>query len=228
MVAIARAPETAKRLRDEVHAKVDLIGGWDNVQVTTVATAEDKPAEGQRLGAEAARRGTEPYEYALGLLRRSRGNVGIVGFAMSEENLERILRHQHGMVASDGGALALSGPARRGVPHPRGAGTFARVLGRYVRERGVLTLEQAVRKLSALPASRMRFGDRGALVEGSIADVVVFDAATVADRASFEDPFQYAVGIKATVVNGGVAFLDGERGPRTGRAVRPSPVVAGP
>jgi N-acyl-D-amino-acid deacylase len=222
MIAIANAPETSQRLRDEVHAKVDLIGGWDNVQVTTVTVAADKAAEGQRLGAYAAKQGAEPYEYALGLLRRSSGNVGMVGFAMSEENLERLLRHDLGMVASDGGALAVSGPARRGVPHPCGAGSFARVLGRYVRERGVLTLEQAVRKLSALPASRMRFDGRGMLAEGGIADVVVFDPATINDRATFEDPFQYAVGIKATIVNGGVAFEDGNRGPRTGRAVKPS------
>jgi N-acyl-D-amino-acid deacylase len=124
------------------------------------------------------------------------------------------------MVASDGGALAMSGPARRGVPHPRGAGSFARVLGRYVRERGALTLEQAVRKMSALPASRVKLSGRGTLVEGAFADVAVFDPATVGDRADFANPFQYAVGVKATIVNGGVAFLDGERSRRTGRALR--------
>lgn len=226
LLARAEAPETASRLREETLAKVDLIGGWDNVQVTTVATSADKAVEGQRVGRAAASAGADPYLYTLGLLRRSSGNVGMVGFAMGEENLERILRHDLGMVASDGGSLATSGPARRGVPHPRGAGSFARVLGLYVRERRVLTLEQAVRKLSALPASRVGFAGRGTLTEGGFADAVVFDPDTIIDRATFEDPFQYAVGIKATVVNGGVAFEDGTRGARTGRAVSPGAMQA--
>ncbi len=213
-------PTVAGRIRAETLAKVQLIGGWDNVQVTSVVAAADKPAEGRRLGAWAAERGEEPYAAAVTLLRRSGGNVGMVGFAMSEANLERILRHEWSMVCSDGGALAVSGPARRGVPHPRGAGTFARVLGRYVRERGTLTLEQAVRKMSALPASRLRLADRGLLAPGQRADIAVFDPTSVADRATFEDPFHYAVGVKATLVNGGVALLDGERGPGTGRAIR--------
>ncbi len=222
LIARTETAATAPRLREEVEAKVDLIGGWNSVQVTTVAVPEDRSVEGQRLGADALSRGLDPYEHAVGLLKRSRGNVGMVGFAMSEANLERLLKHPLGMVASDGGALATSGPARRGVPHPRGAGSFARVLGLYVRERGVLSLEEAVRKLSALPASRVRLDGRGTLAEGNFADVVVFDAARVRDQATFEDPFQYAVGIKATIVNGGIAYLDGARGPRTGRAIRPA------
>ncbi len=213
-------PPVAERIRAETLAKIDLIGGWDNVQVTSVIAERDKPAEGRRLGAWAGERGVEPFEAAVALLRRSGGNVGMVGFAMSESNLERILQHEWSMVCSDGGALAVSGPARRGVPHPRGAGAFARVLGRYVRERGTLTLEQAVRKMSALPASRLRLADRGLLAPGQRADIAVFHPETVSDRATFENPFQYAVGVKATIVNGGVAFLDGERGPGTGRALR--------
>ena len=213
-------PATAARVRTETLDKVALIGGWENVQVTSVAAPEDKAAEGKRLGSWAAERGEDAYALTVAMLRRNRGDVGMIGFAMSEENLERILRQEWGMVASDGGSLATSGPAHRGVPHPRGAGSFARVLGRYVRERKVLTLEQGVRKCSALPASRMRITDRGALAEGLYADVAVFDPDTIADRADFADPFQYAVGVKATLVNGGIAFLDGERGPRAGRAVR--------
>ena len=213
-------PEVAARIRTETLAKVDLIGGWGNVQVTSVSAAEDKAAEGKRMDAFARERGAEPYALAVAMLQRNRGNVGMIGFAMSEANLERILQHPWGMVASDGGSLATSGPARRGVPHPRGAGSFARVLGRYVRERKTLTLEQAVRKLSALPASRVRLAGRGTLVEGAFADVAVFDADTVIDRADFSDPFQYAVGFKATVVNGVLALLDGERGARSGRALR--------
>lgn len=212
--------EAAARIRTEALGRVELIGGWGNVQITSVSAAEDKGAEGKRMDAWARERGEEPYALAVAMLRRNRASVGMIGFAMSEANLERILQHPWGMVASDGSSLATSGPARRGVPHPRGAGSFARVLGRYVRERKALTLEQAVRKMSALPASRMKLAGRGTLAVGAFADVAVFDPGTVIDVADFSDPFQYARGFKATVVNGGVAFLDGERGARTGRALR--------
>jgi N-acyl-D-amino-acid deacylase len=168
--------------------------------------------------------GSDPYEMTVNLLRRSKGGVGMVGFAMSEDNLARILAHPLGMVCSDGGSYAVEGPTRRGSPHPRGLGTFARVLGRYVREKKVLTLEQAISKMSGFPASRLRLVDRGRLRPGAAADVVVFDPARVEDKATFEDPFRYAVGVSAVVVNGVVALRDGERtaGNGAGQAVRPS------
>jgi N-acyl-D-amino-acid deacylase len=173
------------------------------------------------LGAWAASRGADPYDAAVALLRNNRGSVGMLGFAMSEGNLDRILAHPRGMVASDGAAVAVAGPARRGHPHPRGLGTFPRVLARQVREREALTLPQAIRKMTSMPADRVRLTDRGRLRAGAAADVVVFDPATVEDRATFADPFQYPVGIKGVVVNGSVALLDGERGgARTGRALR--------
>ena len=146
----------------------------------------------------------------------------MVGFAMSEDNLQRILAHPRGMVSSDGGAYAVDGAARRGHPHPRALGTFPRVLAHQVRERRALTLAQAIHKMTGFPASRVRLADRGRLAPGMAGDAVVFDPATVADRASFADPFQYPVGVKAVVVNGGVALLDGERtAARHGRVVRP-------
>ena len=214
---------TGGRVRAETLAKVELIGGWDNVMIASVSAAEDKGAEGARLGTYAAGRNTDPYQMAVGLLRRNRGSVGMVGFAMSEENLDRILAHPRGMVCSDGGAYAISGPARSGHPHPRGLGSFPRIIARYVRERRALTLPQAINKMTALPASRLRITDRGRLAIGLAGDVVVFDPATIADRATFAEPFQYPVGIKAVVVNGTVALLDDERGAKhAGRSVRPA------
>ena len=215
-------PATSARVRSETLAKVDLIGGWDNVMIASVNVAADKPAEGARVGTFAKGKGADPYEFTVELLRRNRGSVGMVGFAMSEENLDRILAHPRGMVCSDGGAYAISGPARDGHPHPRGLGSFPRIIARYVRERRALTLPQAINKMTGLPASRLRLTDRGTLAAGMAADVVVFDPATIADRATFAEPFQYPVGIKAVVVNGDVALLDGERGVyRSGRSVRP-------
>jgi len=213
-------PATAPRIRRETLGKVDLIGGWDNVLVASVRAAEDRAAEGKRLGAYAKSLGQDPYDVTVALLRRNALNVGMVGFAMSEENLDRILAHPMGMVCSDGGAYAVDGPTRRGTPHPRGLGSFPRVLGRYVRERKALTLEQAIHKMSALPASRLGITDRGRIKVGLAADLVVFDPATVADRATYEQPFQYPVGIAAVVVNGGVALDREARGAGTGKGIR--------
>jgi N-acyl-D-amino-acid deacylase len=219
------APEMGERLRAAAVAKVESIGGWDNVMVSAVAHAADRAAEGQRLGSYAAALGASPYETAVGLLQRSRGDVGMVGFAMSEDNLVRLIAHPLWMAASDGSAVALEGAARRGHPHPRSLGTFSRVLGVYVREKKVLTLEQAIHKLSGFPASRVRLKDRGLLAPGMAADVVVFDPGSVADRATYTHPFAYATGIHAVLVNGTVALRDGERGAhRAGRPLRATAV----
>jgi N-acyl-D-amino-acid deacylase len=209
------------RINAETLAKVELIGGWDNVQVSGVRSEEDRAAEGQRLARYAQSIGRDPYETAVALLKRNRGSVNMVGFAMSEENLERILAHPLGMVCSDGGAFAIEGTARRGHPHPRGLGTFPRVLAKYVRERKALTLAQAINKMTALPAARVHLRDRGRLTQGLAADVVVFDPARVTDRATFDAPFQYPDGVTAVVLNGTIQLRDGQRSAsRTGRGLR--------
>jgi N-acyl-D-amino-acid deacylase len=211
----------APRIKAETLAKVELIGGWDNVQVSGVRSDEDRAAEGQRLGRYAQSLGKDAYDVAVALLQRNRGSVNMVGFAMSEENLERILAHPLGMVCSDGGAFAIEGPARRGFPHPRGLGTFPRVLGKYVRERKALTLPQAINKMTALPASRVKLRDRGRLTKGLAADVVVFDPARITDRATFDQPFQYPEGIACVVLNGTIQLREGQRiEKRAGRALR--------
>ena len=213
----------AARIRTEALEKVELIGGWDNVLIASVRAPEDRAAEGKRLGTYAKSLGAEPYALAVDLLKRNNLNVGMVGFAMSEENLDRILAHPQGMVCSDGGSYAVDGPTRRGSPHPRGLGTFPRVLARYVRERKALTLEQAIHKMSAYPASRVGITDRGRLAVGLAADVVVFDAEAVADTATYEQPFQYPVGIRTVLVNGVVALHDGAReGEGKGHSLKPS------
>ena len=119
------------------------------------------------------------------------------------------------------GAKAPYGPMGQGKPHPRAYGTFPRVLGRYVRELGVLTLEEAVRKMTSLPAGKLGIPGRGVLAENAFADVVVFDPATVADRATFTDPHQYPAGIPYVIVNGVVTVEDGEHtGALAGRVLR--------
>ena len=214
---------TAARIRAETLGDVELVGGWHNILLTDVEAPADRDAVGKRLDEWAAARGLEPYDAAATLLRNSGGDVGTVVFAMSERNCERFLAHPQAMVCSDGGAFALDGPARTGHPHPRGLGTFPRVLGRYVRERKVLTLAQAVHKMTGAPARRLRLADRGRLAVGAAADLVVFDPATVLGQATFEEPFQYPVGIPAVVVNGAIALRDGERvGTGAGKGLRPA------
>jgi N-acyl-D-amino-acid deacylase len=220
------APDTADRIRAATLGKVEKLAGWNSVMISGVANPADRDAEGQRLGDYAAKVGQDPYAVTVALLQRSHTDVGTVVFAMSEDNLQRFLAHPLGMVCSDGGAFALEGPARRGHPHPRGLGSFPRVLGRYVRETKTLTLESAIHKLSGFAASRLGLTDRGRLAPRMAADVVVFDPATVADRATFAEPFQYPQGIDVVVVNGAVALRDGQRsGSRRGRALRPSGVT---
>ena len=214
-------PATAARIERETRAKIELLGGWDNVQVTSVRSAADRSAEGQRLGAWAQHQGMEPYAALLGLITRNDARVDMAGFAMSEENLERILAHPQSMVCGDGGAFAKDGPTHRGSPHPRGAGSFPRVLGRYVRERKVLTMPEAIRRFTSVPADRCKLYGRGRIVVGAFADVTVFDASRIADAATFERPFQYPVGIPLVIVNGRVALRDGQRSrTHAGRAIR--------
>ena len=215
-------PATADTIRREALGKVALVGGWDKVLLSNLRAPQDSDAIGKRLDAWARARGLEPYDAAVTLLRNSSTAVSTVVFAMSEDNLERFLAHPQAMVCSDGGAVAVSGPARVGHPHPRGLGTFPRVLGRYVRERKILPLETAIHKMTGMPAAKLRLGRRGRISTGAPADLVVFDPQRVIDKATFEDPFQYPEGISVVVVNGTVALREGQHaGAGTGKALAP-------
>ena len=147
------------------------------------------------------------------------GSCSGVFHAMDEDDLLRIMRHPATMIASDG-TVTIFGSA---APHPRSYGTFVRVLGVYVREKKVLTLEDAVRKMSSFPAARIGLSDRGVLKPGMKADIAVFDPATVRDMATFEKPHQYAAGVPHVIVNGQVVY---ENGAMT--AARPGRVLYGP
>ena len=211
------------RLRTETEAKVSLIGGWDNVLVASAPAGSDQAAVGKRLGAYARERNADPYLTTVALIQSHKGQTGMVGFAMSEENVERGLAHPLSSICSDGSAVAIDGPTRRGRPHPRSVGTFPRVLGRYVRERKALTLEDAIRKMTSRPAGRVKLADRGRIVVGMAADLVAFDPATVMDKSTFDDPFQYPVGIELVMVNGEIALNKGRRtDARTGAGLRPA------
>lgn len=200
--------------------KVALLGSWDAVQISSTRTQGNAYARGRRLGALAQERGEDPFALAVRLIVEERNSVGMIGFGMSEENTAEFLAHPLGMVCSDGGAYAPYGALSGGSPHPRGYGTFPRLIGHYVRSRA-LSLELAVHKVTSLPARKLGLTDRGEIRPGACADLVAFDPTTVADQATFEDPHQYPVGIPLVVVNGRVTLRDGEQtGERAGRSVR--------
>ena len=217
------APEQRARIVSEIAGRIENDrGGGDPKNVVMASCGFDASLAGKNLAELTAARGvpvtfSTAAETAIDLQRK--GGCSAIYHAIDERDLERILRFPFTMIASDGG-IPMFG---QDVPHPRNYGTFARVLGRYVRERKVLTLEDAIRRMSSLPASRFRIFDRGLLRPGMKADVAVFDPATVADKADFAQPHQYAQGFRHVLVNGKPVLQDGKM-----TAERPGRVLYGP
>ena len=184
-------------------------GGGDPKNIVIAGCGWDRSLAGKNLGEVARIRGMEPTienaaEAALWIVEK--GGCSGIFHAISEDDLERILKHPATMIGSDG-EIPIFGQAH---PHPRSYGTFARVLAVYVREKKTITLEEAVRKMTSFPASRLRLPDRGVLRVGMKADIAVFDPARVRDAATFEKPHQYAEGFSTVIVNGRVVF-DGSK-----------------
>jgi dihydroorotase/N-acyl-D-amino-acid deacylase len=195
-------------------------GGGDPKNVVLAECPFDRSLAGRNLAEVTAARGREANienaaETAIEL--QQQGGCAAIYHAMSEEDVERILRSPLTMVASDGGIPAFGD----GVPHPRSYGTFARVLGRYCREKALLSLEEAVRKMTSFPAARIRLMDRGLVRPGMAADIAVFDPARVIDRADFLKPHQYAEGFVHVLVGGQLVLRDGRMtGALPGRVLR--------
>lgn len=200
---------------------LDGRGGGDPRNIMVSRCDWNAALAGKRLDDVAVERGRsrsveDAADTALWLVEN--GDCGGIYFAISEDDIQRVLRHPASMVASDGQVVLFG----RATPHPRSYGTFARVLGRYVRELGTLSLEEAVRKMSSYPAQRIGLLDRGVLREHMKADIVIFDPETIRDAATFEQPHQYAQGVSTVVINGQVAF---EKGTIT--AARPGRILYG-
>ena len=195
-------------------------GGGDLRRVQLARVPWEPELEGKTLYDWALQRGlpTTPETGATLVIEAvRRGGASAIYHVLDEADVERIMRHPQTMIASDG---RLTRPGE-GHPHPRWYGTFPRVLGRYVRERGVLTLEEAIYKMTGQPAARLGLRDRGRIEEGLWADVVVFDPETVVDRSTFEHPHQYPDGIETVIVNGVVVVEDGQyTGVRAGKVLR--------
>jgi N-acyl-D-amino-acid deacylase len=192
-----------------VNNEVQSTGGWHGVMVAAVNKAEDKQYEGKRMDEVANTMHTDPVNALCNLLVNEGGTAYGIFFGMSEPDVELIMKQPWVGVGSDGAAVS---PAMvfAGKPHPRFYGTFPRVLGVYVRERHVLTLADAVRKMTSLPAHITGLKDRGLLAPGMAADITIFNPQTVSDKATFENPLQYPVGIPYVIVNGVVVINHGE------------------
>ncbi|MEL6192367.1 MAG: D-aminoacylase [Bacteroidota bacterium] len=176
---------------------------------------------GKSLAAVAVERGTSPEETAMDLVIEDKSRVGTVYFLMSEENVKKKMQLPWMSFCSDAGSLAPEGNFLKSNPHPRAYGNFARLLGKYVRDEQVIPMEEAIYKLSGLPASNLKLKKRGLLQEGYFADVVIFDPATIQDHATFDEPHQYATGVIHVFVNGRQVLKDGEHtGLKSGRVVR--------
>jgi N-acyl-D-amino-acid deacylase len=223
-----RDPAVRRKVMEEMRTPTNA---WENLMLLTgspervilVGFKADslKRHTGKTLAAVAQEYGLSPEEMAIELVIRDGSRVGTVYFLMSEDNVKRQLQLPYMSFGSDGQAMAPEGAFLKSATHPRAYGNFARVLGKYVRDEQVMPMADAVRRLSAMPAEHLGLRRRGQLAAGYHADVVVFDPATVADKATFEEPHQLAVGMRHVFVNGVAVVKDGAHtGATPGRVVR--------
>jgi N-acyl-D-amino-acid deacylase len=222
-----RDPATREKIAAEVRIDSNAwenlylaAGSPDKILLAGFKSEKLKPLTGKSLAEVAKMRGKDPIETIMDLLSEDESRIDAMYFLMSEENVRKELAKPWISFGSDEASQAPEGVFLKSNPHPRAYGNFARVLGKYARDEKVLTLPEAVRRLSALPAANLGLDHRGFVQEGMFADVVVFDPATIADRATFDKPHQYAVGMKHVFVNGVQVLKDGEHtGAKPGRAL---------
>lgn len=201
--------ELRNRMRKETLEKFKGYS-WEDLVIVDVHLDKNKGLIGKNISEAATESKQDPYEFLCDLLIEEDGDVDHVGFGMSNENTDLVLQHPLVMMGSDGSALAPYGPLSRGVPHPRNYGAFPRFLGHYVREKNILSLTEAIKKITSMPAAKMRLQDRGSIKEGNFADLVVFDPQTITDKATYTKPKQYPLGIDYVIVNGKIVIDHGK------------------
>jgi N-acyl-D-aspartate/D-glutamate deacylase len=197
-------------------------GGWEGMLLVTIRNPKYKQFEGKRMSEVIKTMDKSPLDALFELLVENNGSVPTVYFHHAEEDMRYALKQPFVSIGSDGTAVKTEGPLAAGNPHPRYYGTFPRVLGRYVREEKLISLEEAVRKMTSANAAKIRIYDRGLLRPGQWADVTIFNPETIIDHATFEKPHQYATGVEYVIVNGKVVL---ERGRHTG--ARPGAILYG-
>jgi N-acyl-D-amino-acid deacylase len=221
-------PKTRARVLREMRTPTDkwenlllAAGSPERVLLVGFKSAALKSLTGRTLAQVAAQRGTSPEETAMNLVVEDDSRIDAIYFLMDEANVKKNVALPWVSFCSDSESLAPEGSFLKSMPHPRAYGSFARLLGRYVREEKALPLEAAIHKLTGLPAANLRTERRGTLAPGNFADVVVFDPATIVDHATYAEPHQYATGVRHVLVNGVAVLRDGEHtGAKPGRVVR--------
>ena len=202
VIARLKNPSKAKEIANYGASRIERLGGPQNVVITSSRQERNQKYIGKNLKECAELSGMDALEFVYDLLISENLGVSIIGFAMAEDNLKLLYAHSLGMPASDGSVYSPQGTLSNSMPHPRSYGSFPRFLGTYVREQKVVDLQTAVYKMCALPASRLGIKDRGLLMPGYHADVVVFDPATVCELSTYAQPHQFNKGIEHVFVNG--------------------------
>jgi N-acyl-D-amino-acid deacylase len=228
LYARLRDPAARARIRAAIETPSDdwenlylAAGSPERVLLVEFRSEALKPLTGRSLAEVARMRARPPAEVIMDLVLEDQSRVGAVYFMMSEDNLRKQIRLPWVSFGSDAASMAPEEPFIRSSAHPRAYGNFARLLGKYVRDERIIPLEEAIRRLTSLPATNLRLTGRGTLAPGAFADIVVFDPASIADRATFEKPHQYAVGVRHVFVNGVQVLKDGEHtGAKPGRALK--------
>jgi dihydroorotase/N-acyl-D-amino-acid deacylase len=218
MLARLSDPATRERIRQDILKDTSEweniylgSGGATGVLIGSVVNRDLEGLQGKRVSEIAKEQGKDELEALFDIIAADRGQTSAIYFMMSEDDLRAALRAPFVSICTDSGARATDGPLAGSKSHPRGWGTFPRVLGRYARDERLFTLEEAVRKMTGQPAARVSLRDRGVLRAGAFADITVFDPARVRDRATFEEPNQYAEGVEYVLVNGQIEVDGGRR-----------------
>ena len=228
MIARLKDPQTRERLKREISADSKTweniylgSGGPSGILIGAVVNRELESWQGKRLSEIASDQKKDPLDALFDFIIADHGQTGAIFFMMKESDMQAALKSPFVSICTDSGARATDGPLAGSKSHPRGWGTYPRILGKYVRDEKLMPLEFAIHKMTGLPASNVGLKERGLLREGYFADLTIFDPKTVIDRATFEEPNQYPVGINFVIVNGQVEVDNGQRTPaEAGRVLR--------
>lgn len=213
-----RDKELREKIRNDIEVGIPkwqnfakTAGDWNKVVIATMSNESSKWLEGKSIAEISKLQGKDPIDTVFDLIIGENGRIQIVIEIMREEDMEKIISHKKAMIGSDSMCLSTEGILSSGKPHPRAFGTQAKVISKYVKEKGLITIEEAINRMSYLPAKRLGIDKRGLLKEGYRADIIVFDPAEVEDKATYADPMQYSVGMDTVIINGKVVMNNGVR-----------------
>jgi len=207
-----RSPQLEPKLREAIKEAETNLGSWSKVLIASVETEKNRQLEGLDLeqAAKIRNQGQDMFSFLRDLLVEERGQVSMVCFGMSEDNLKKILQQSFTCLGSDGNLASTTGRLSSGKPHPRYYGTFPRAIAEYVRKQKVLPLEAMIRKMTGFPAERFKLKDRGLVKAGYLADLVLFDYEEIQDKATWSDPHHYPEGLPYVLVNGKLVVDEGQ------------------